>query len=77
MVVLASTTVVIVVIVAVVLAIGLAIVLLGPLRRGEAQRDDISADIGPIGRTQFRELKDHPPAGGELYSEEKLDREFE
>jgi phosphate/sulfate permease len=52
MLVLASTAVTVIVIVVAVAVVGGLLLVLGPLRRGENLRDDVGADMGPLGTTQ-------------------------
>jgi hypothetical protein len=52
MLVIASTGVtILIIVVAVAVVVGL-LLLLGPLRRGENLKDDVEADMGPLGTTQ-------------------------
>jgi hypothetical protein len=82
MLVLASTAVTVVIIVAAVVVIGAVFLLFGPLRRGESLRDDVEADMGPLGtgprltdptREEIRREEGLTPE----FDEEKLDRENE
>ena len=78
MLVLASTVVTVVIIVAVVALLIVLLLVFGPLSRGERTRDDIEAEMGPLGVTRVGEEPEESrgDAGG-LYSEERLDRENE
>ena len=73
MLVLASTAVTVLVIVGIVVLLGVAFAALGPMRRGESIRDDVEADMGPLGTT--RGLGD--PTREELRSEEGLTPDFD
>ncbi|HEY2741339.1 MAG TPA: hypothetical protein VGI69_04065 [Gaiellaceae bacterium] len=78
MLVLASTALTVVIIVAVVLVLGVVLLAFGPLSRGERSRDDIEAEMGPLGVTRVGEEAEESKADhSDLYSEERLDREFE
>jgi hypothetical protein len=73
MLVLASAVVTVVVIVAIVVVIGAVFLLFGPLRGGESIRDDVEADMGPLGTT--RGLSD--PTRDEIRREEGLTPDFD
>ena len=73
MLVIASTAVTVVIIVAAVVVVLALLFLLGPLRRGENLRDDVEADMGPLGTTQ--PLSE--PTREEIRAEEGLTPEFD
>jgi hypothetical protein len=73
MLVLASTAVTVVIIVAAVVVIGAVFLLFGPLRGGESIRDDVGADMGPLGTGST--LSD--PTREEVRREEGLTPEFD
>jgi len=77
MLVLASTVLTVVIVVAVVLVVCVLLLTFGPLSRGEQQRDDVEAEIGPLGVAQIEEPEDASRGAGGLDAEERLDREFE
>jgi uncharacterized membrane protein YcjF (UPF0283 family) len=84
MLVLASTVVTVVIVIAVVVVVGVLFVALGPLSPREQLRDDVGAEMGPMGtgriseetQDELRDASGLPPrAGGD--HEERLDREDE
>jgi hypothetical protein len=78
MLVLASTAVTIIFIIAILIVLAIALVAFGPLTRSERARDDLDAEMGPLGVTGVgEEPEEARPDEGGLYSEERLDRENE
>jgi hypothetical protein len=82
MLVLASTAVTVVIVVAVVVVVGVLFVALGPLSPREQRRDDIGAEMGPLGTGRLSEEQTREELGDDAGrfapdAEERLDQENE
>ena len=82
MLVLASTVVTVLIVVAIVVVIGVVLAAFGPLSKREEERDDLAADMGPLGTARLDRVETQEELGDDAGrfdpgAEERLDQENE